>query len=46
MIFDSLEFFIFLPTVFILYWSIFNKSIRLQNIFFIGVSYIFYGWWD
>jgi len=46
MIFDSLEFFIYLPTVFILYWFIFNKNLSLQNIFFLTVSYIFYGWWD
>ena len=46
MIFNSLTFAIFLPTVFILYWYVFNKSIRLQNFFLLVVSYIFYGWWD
>lgn len=45
MLFNSVEFFIFLPIVFILYWFVF-KSLRIQNIFIIIVSYIFYGWWD
>lgn len=46
MLFNSFAFFIFLPIVFILYWKAFDKNIRLQNIFVIIVSYIFYGWWD
>lgn len=46
MIFNSFTFAIFLPTVFFLYWYIFNKSIKLQNFFLLIVSYIFYGWWD
>jgi len=36
----------FLPTVFILYWFVFKKSLKLQNLFLLVVSYIFYGWWD
>ena len=46
MLFNSIDYAIFLPIVFILYWFIFQKNIRLQNIFLIIVSYFFYGWWD
>lgn len=46
MLFNSVEFLLFLPTVFILYWFFFNKSARLQNILIILASYLFYGWWD
>ncbi len=46
MLFNSYEFIIFLPIVFLLYWFVFNRSVRLQNIFVVFVSYIFYGWWD
>lgn len=46
MLFNSLEFAIFLPLVFILYWAVFNRSIRLQNALVIVSGYVFYGWWD
>lgn len=46
MIFNSIEFLIFLPIVFILYWFVFKKNIRLQNLFVVVASYFFYGWWD
>ena len=46
MLFNSIEFAIFLPLVFIGYWFIFNKNLKLQNLFLVLVSYIFYGWWD
>ncbi len=46
MIFNSLEFFIFLFTVFVLYWGALKNSIKSQNIIFLISSYIFYGWWD
>ncbi|MBN2662971.1 MAG: MBOAT family protein [Bacteroidales bacterium] len=46
MLFNSLEFAIFLPLVFVLYWAFFAEKIKSRNIFFIVVSYIFYGWWD
>ena len=45
MLFNSVEFLIFLPVVFFLYWFIF-KSLRWQNVLIVVVSYIFYGWWD
>lgn len=43
--FNSIEYLIFLPTVFLLYWFVF-KSVRGKNLFIIGASYLFYGWWD
>lgn len=45
MLFNSFEFMIFLPIVFILYWFVFRK-LRQQNFFVIVASYFFYGWWD
>ena len=45
MIFNSLEFGIFLPLVFLIYWGL-RKSRRGQNAFLVLASYIFYGWWD
>ena len=46
MLFNSLEFFIFLPLVFFSYWYFFSKKETSRNVFLIIVSYIFYGWWD
>lgn len=46
MLFNSLDFAIFLPIVFILYWFVTNKSLKLQNLLIVGASYLFYGWWD
>jgi D-alanyl-lipoteichoic acid acyltransferase DltB (MBOAT superfamily) len=46
MLFNSIEYAIFLPIVFILYWFVFQKNLEAQNIFIVIVSYIFYGWWD
>ena len=46
MIFNSVEFLIFLPIVFILYWGVFRSKIKQQNFLLLGASYFFYGWWD
>lgn len=46
MLFNSIEFLFFLPIVFVLYWFVFRRSLRLQNAFIVAASYIFYGWWD
>lgn len=46
MVFNSLEFAIFLPIVFILYWFCCNRNLRLQNLLIVIVSYVFYGWWN
>ena len=45
MLFNSFNFLIFLPVVFIGYW-LFYKNFKLQNILLLISSYIFYGWWD
>lgn len=46
MSFNSIEYAIFLPIVFLIYWYALKKYTRLQNFFLLGVSYLFYGWWD
>ena len=46
MLFNSLNFAIFLPIVFILYWFVTNKNLRLQNILLLASSYFFYACWD
>jgi len=46
MLFNSIEFAIFLPIVFLLYWFVFQKSLRWQNLLILLVSYLFYAWWD
>ena len=46
MLFNSIEYLIYLPIVFLLYWLVFGKRLRLQNLFVVVVSYLFYGWWD
>ena len=46
MLFNSIEFTIFLPIVFILYWFVTNKNLKLQNLLLLFSSYFFYGWWD
>lgn len=46
MLFNSIEFAIFLPIVFLLYWFVFQRNLKWQNLFIVIVSYIFYGWWD
>ena len=46
MLFNSIDFAIFLPIVFLLYWFVTNRNLRLQNFLIVISSYIFYGWWD
>lgn len=46
MLFNSIDFIIYLPIVFFIYWFIVNKNIKLQNSFIVLASYVFYGWWD
>jgi D-alanyl-lipoteichoic acid acyltransferase DltB (MBOAT superfamily) len=45
-LFNSLEFFIFLPIVFILYWFVFAQKINWQNALILVSSSFFYGWWS
>ena len=53
MLFNSIEFAIFLPIVFLLYWFVFDYALHRckrqlwwQNLFVLAASYVFYGWWD
>ena len=46
MLFNSFEFAIFLPVVFIIYWFLLKDKLRMQNLFLVIASYLFYGWWD
>ena len=46
MLFNSIEFLIFLPIVFILYWFVIDRNLKYQNSLLLISSYIFYGWWD
>lgn len=53
MLFNSIEFAVFLPIVFLLYWFVFDYALRrckhqllLQNLFIVVASYVFYGWWN
>ncbi len=46
MLFNSIEFFIFLPTVFALYWLLSKKTLTYQNLLLLLASYFFYGWWS
>ena len=45
MIFNSIEFAVFLPIVFGIYWML-QGNIKRQNLFLLLASYFFYGWWD
>ncbi|SFW16183.1 MBOAT family O-acyltransferase [Cellulophaga fucicola] len=46
MLFNSIDFAIFLPVVFILYWFVLNRNLKAQNLLLLVASYVFYGWWD
>ena len=55
LLFNSLAFLAFLPTVFAVYWLIASPKgdgfvspsrLHLQNLFVVAASYVFYGWWD
>jgi alginate O-acetyltransferase complex protein AlgI len=46
MLFNSIDFALFLPIVFLLYWFVANKQLKLQNLIVVISSYVFYGWWD
>lgn len=45
MLFNSIEFIIFLPITFLIYWLL-RRQLRWQNAFVVAASYLFYGWWD
>lgn len=46
MIFNSIEFLLFFPIVFVLYWFVTHKKLSWQNTMMLVASYIFYSWWD
>jgi D-alanyl-lipoteichoic acid acyltransferase DltB (MBOAT superfamily) len=46
MLFNSLDFALFLPIVFLLYWFVTAQNLKLQNALIVAASYLFYGWWD
>lgn len=45
MLFNSIDFAIFFPIVFVLYW-ILSKHLVARNLLILISSYVFYGWWD
>ena len=52
MLFNSLEYILFLPIIFLIYWTIgyarINASLklRIQNVLLLLASYVFYAYWD
>ncbi|GLB53028.1 O-acyltransferase [Neptunitalea chrysea] len=46
MLFNSIDFALFFPIVFALYWGITNHHLKLQNYLIVVASYFFYGWWN
>ncbi len=46
MLFNSLDFAIFLPIVFFLYWFATKGNLKAQNILLLVASYFFYACWD
>ncbi len=46
MLFNSVSFAIFLPIVFILYWVLNGRGLKLQNLLLLVASYYFYACWD
>ncbi len=46
MLFNSIDFALFLPITFFLYWFVTNKNLTWQNAFVVAASYYFYACWD
>lgn len=46
MLFNSINFALFLPIVFLLYWFVFHKKLNAQNTLLLISSYFFYACWD
>jgi len=46
MLFNSVEFAVFLPIIFLLYWFGTKRDLRLQNVLLLVSSYYFYSCWD
>lgn len=46
MLFNSIEFLLFFPLVFVIYWFVLGKKLKAQNGFLLLSSYFFYACWD
>jgi D-alanyl-lipoteichoic acid acyltransferase DltB (MBOAT superfamily) len=46
MLFNTIPFLVFLPLVFVLFWTIQTKHPNFGKLILLISSYIFYGWWD
>ncbi len=46
MLFISATFVLFFIVFFLLYWYVFNRNLKLQNLLILAGSYLFYAWWD
>ncbi|APY00723.1 MBOAT family O-acyltransferase [Lacinutrix venerupis] len=46
MLFNSFTFLVFFIIVFIIYWFPLRNKTKLQNVFILLASYVFYAWWD
>lgn len=46
MLFNSFTFGFFLVFAYLLYWLIFNRNVKVRNVFLLTVSYFFYGYWN
>lgn len=46
MLFNSIDFAVFLPVVFTLYWFVLDRGLKVRNLLIVVASYLFYGWWD
>lgn len=46
MLFNSIDFALYLPVVFLFYWFVTNTNLKSQNVLIVISSYVFYGWWD
>lgn len=46
MFFNSLSYFLFLPIVFAIYWSVGGKNVKIQNTLILCSSFFFYGLWS
>lgn len=46
MLFNSLQYLIFFPIVFCVYWILLKKNLQFQNAFLLILSYYFYSCWD
>jgi D-alanyl-lipoteichoic acid acyltransferase DltB (MBOAT superfamily) len=46
MTFNSIEFLAFFLSFYLLYWQVFGKSLKIQNLLLLFGSYVFYAWFN